>query len=92
MGMIRCPIHGLTFIQVCCEHIGDAVAENRYEHANAVFDTYDAPLVLCDACFPKAKRPPGVRRNRSSSYWASESTSHTPCSEHFKEWYAGPGR
>jgi hypothetical protein len=92
MGMVQCPIHNLTFIQPCCEHIGHAIDAKRYEHANPLVDTFGAPIVLCDPCFHKA-----VRQTENEMEWF---TFHLElgveiwpyCSDCLKEWYSSTGQ
>lgn len=92
MGMTKCQIHGLTFIQPCCEHIGNAIEARRYEHANVLVDTFGAPIVLCDACLLKAAENTigaqqwiTIELDIGAEIWPY-------CSACLKEWYESTGQ
>jgi len=53
MGVVQCTIHGSAGFALCCEHIGDAVDEARFERANVFMDEYASNL-LCEACYQEA--------------------------------------
>jgi len=94
MGMIRCPVHGLTNIMTCCVHVGDAVDENRYEHAQVVIDRSGSHHALCDRCLaqalPQLQAP--LEDPLEDGYLALDPSVVPYCDQDVKEWYAATGQ
>lgn len=91
MGMIRCPVHGLVFMEFCCAHVADAIENQRLEHSYVFVDSVDASVLLCDVCRPKA-----VRQIASGEEWFTVTLElDVPivpvCGDHAEEWYAIAG-
>lgn len=83
--MYRCPEHGLTFFQLCCEHIADAVDANRPEQARMVIDGADSAVITCGLCHPMMSSFEG-----DSLQWSAVKIVPI-CGDHAEAWYATMG-
>lgn len=87
MGVIRCPEHGLSFIQRFCEHIADALDADKLEHTNLVIDGADNAVMLCDECCPQALKEAGS----STEEWKDVKVV-IECGEHATTWFSRTGQ
>ena len=94
MGMIRCPVHGLTHITTCCIHIGEAVDANRFEHATVVVDHSGTAHVLCDRCLPQAEAQlrAGPSNVPGGNFLQLDPPLEPYCHKHLIEWYEATGQ
>lgn len=90
MGMIKCPIHGLTHITTCCTHIGDAVDANRLEAACAVVDGSNTHHVLCQRCLALAANQ--LEGSSNGGYLELDPPLEPYCHQHLIDWYAATGQ
>lgn len=87
MGVFRCPDHGLSFIQRCCEHITVALEADKLERTNLVVDGADSAVMLCDVCSLKALKEIGS----ATEEWR-EVKVVIECGEHATTWFSRTGQ
>jgi hypothetical protein len=90
MGMIKCPIHGLTHITTGCIHIGEAVDAKQFERAYVMVDGLNTHHVLCERCLEKAAKQ--IHVSPSPSYLELDPPLEPHCHQHFLDWYAATGQ
>lgn len=82
MGVIRCPEHGLSFIQRCCEHIARTIDAEKHEPTNFVVDGAGSAVMLCAVCLPAALAQTGSL----TEDWKDIEVVHE-CGEHAAGWF-----
>jgi len=56
MGAVKCEVHGLTGIGLCCEHIRDAILSNQHMHLNSYYYEFlESEVWVCDNCLCEIK-------------------------------------
>jgi hypothetical protein len=90
MGMVKCPVHGLTHFTCSCVHVQDAVDSHRFERARVVADTRGDVYSLCQRCVDLARQPEGPGKELScGGVVALGGTTITGyCHECTREWFA----
>jgi len=94
MGMIKCPVHGLTHFTTVCTHIGEAVDANRFERAHVFVDNSNTHHVLCDRCLAQAESQLGSSKHESpdGGYLQLDPPLEPYCHQHLIEWYSATGQ
>lgn len=95
MGVIRCDIHGLSWITACCIHISDAAYDsNRFERANIELNGWGEPILVCDRCHETVLAQRRAHRAAGTRGWFYELDPRVcyPCSRHVDEWFAATGQ
>jgi hypothetical protein len=93
MGMMRCDVHGLTYLSPCCEHVADAVDAGRFERAHVELNGWAEPTVVCDGCVEETRAQDEAAGAADLRGWFFELTSPSVCcGEHLAAWYAATGQ
>ena len=94
MGMIKCPIHGLTHMGTACTHVGDAVDANRFERAYVVIDGSNTVHLVCEGCRAQAVSQFEAATKDSSNwgYLQLDPPVEPYCHQHLVDWYSATGQ
>jgi hypothetical protein len=68
MPMFKCPVHGLTYVALCCRQLSEAFDANRPAGTTIVIDDWGDPYCLCAGCHASALAVPPVNGRRGDNW------------------------